>query len=231
MRIHKIALFNIQYKTMNLFYLITIFIIDFLGNTSPASTASRVDILPYYQEASFTPYWFENEVDIPLGFHRIPDFQLTDQFGHTFSQSNLEDKIYVVDFFFTSCPGICPQMTQNMSSIQDAFLKEEDVVLLSYSVTPEYDSPDVLQEYAEIKGVVEGKWYLLTGDRKQIYTLGRDYYFVEEDLGIQKSAQDFLHTENFILVDKQGYLRGIYNGLSKTSVNQLIADIKTLQKQ
>jgi protein SCO1/2 len=134
----------------------------------------------------------------------------------------------VADFFFTSCPGICPKMTSNMLLIQEAFKDNDKVELLSHSVMPEFDSVSVLKSYADAKGVIDNKWHLVTGERELIYDLGRNYYFVEEDLGIDKTCDDFLHTENFVLIDQQGYIRGIFNGLNKSSVNQLIADIKTL---
>jgi len=186
--------------------------------------------LPYYNEATFTPHWFDDLASVPGGFHQIPEFSLVNQQGQEFTDSDVEDKLFVVDFFFTSCPGICPKMTSNMALVQEAFLEDKDVLLLSHSVTPEYDDVEMLRRYAEQKGVIDSKWHLLTGERDVIYDLGRNHYFVEEDLGVQKDLDDFLHTENFILVDKHRYIRGIYNGLNKTSVNQLIADIKTLQK-
>jgi protein SCO1/2 len=102
---------------------------------------------------------------------------------------------------------------------------------LSHSVTPEHDSIPVLKEYAEDKGIDSQKWHLVTGDRDQIYKLGRKDYFVEEDLGLEKDIDEFLHTENFVLIDKDKHIRGIYNGLNKTSVSQLIADIKTLKRE
>ncbi|CAN0344778.1 unnamed protein product [Chrysoparadoxa australica] len=102
-------------------------------------------------------------------------------------------------------------------------------MILSHSVTPNYDSVPVLKEYARMKNIVEGKWHLLTGDRDEIYALGRNSYFAEEDLGLAKDPDDFLHTENFILVDGNRHIRGIYNGLNKTAIQQLIIDIKTLE--
>lgn len=189
---------------------------------------SRVENLPYYMEATFTPYWFDDKSDVPSDFHRIPAFDLLNQSGEKVTEKSFEGKFYVADFFFTTCPGICPKMTANMSLLQKAFLDEEQVLLLSHSVTPEYDSVSVLKTYAEKKGVVDSKWHLVTGERDHIYDLGRNNYFVEEDLGIKKDIDDFLHTENFILVDKNRHIRGIYNGLNKNSVDQLIADIKLL---
>ncbi len=191
---------------------------------------SRVAILPYYEEASFTPKWLTASDEVLTDFHRIPDFKLVNQLGDTITEATFKDKIYVTDFFFTSCPGICPKMTKNMSLLQDAFATDDEVLLLSHSVTPEIDSVTRLKKYAEDKGVNAQKWHLATGERQQIYSLGRNAYFVEEDLGVLKDINDFLHTENFVLIDKNKHIRGIYNGLNKTAVQQLIADIKTLKK-
>jgi protein SCO1/2 len=122
-------------------------------------------------------------------------------------------------------------MTTNMAVLQETFFEDDEVLLLSHSVTPVTDSVPILKNYAETKGVNSNKWHLVTGDRQQIYNLGRKAYFVEEDLGEEKTEDDFLHTENFVLVDKNKHIRGIYNGLNKTSIQQLIADIETLKKE
>ena len=201
------------------------------GCNSKKPKSSRVEQLPYYSEATFTPKWFNSRAEIPEGFHQIPPFELINQNGETITQSDFEGKIYVADFFFTTCPGICPKMTANMADVQNAFLDDESVLLLSHSVTPTRDSIEALKSYALAKGVVDTKWHLATGDRSLIYELGRKFYFAEEDLGLEKGEDDFLHTENFLLVDGQGHLRGIYSGLNKTDVQQLIADIKTLQRE
>jgi protein SCO1/2 len=192
---------------------------------------SRVANLPFYNEATFTPNWLEvgsNELDM---FHKIPEFNLTNQLGETVTQNTFRDKIYITDFFFTTCPGICPKMTANMSVLQEEFLNDNEILLLSHSVTPETDSVSVLKDYADAKGIVSSKWHLVTGKRKMIYDLGRESYYVEEDLGEQKTEDDFLHTENFVLIDKDKHIRGIYNGLNKTDVQQLIADVKTLKEE
>jgi protein SCO1/2 len=192
---------------------------------------SRVEALPYYQEATFTPFWLgENEV-LSDTFHQISPFQLVNQDGNTITEKTFENKIYVTDFFFTICPGICPKMMKNMAVLQDEFKQDEEILLLSHSVTPTMDTVEVLKEYANNKGVISDKWHLVTGDRTQIYKLGRKDYFIEEDLGLEKEADEFLHTENFVLIDKNRHIRGIYNGLNKSSVQQLIADIQTLKKE
>lgn len=192
---------------------------------------SRVNTLPYYSDASFTPHWLESNSKQLQSFHKIPEFSLTNQEGQKISSKTFENKIYITDFFFTSCPGICPKMTVNMSVLQEQFKDDADVLLLSHSVTPIKDSVSVLKEYATAKGITSNKWHLVTGDRQQIYNLGRQAYFVEEDLGETKTEDDFLHTENFVLIDKNNHIRGIYNGLNKTAIQQLIADVKTLKKE
>ena len=197
---------------------------------SEKEVESRVVTLPYYNEASFTPKWFNNVEDLET-FHKVPSFNLIDQNGESVTGQTFKEKIYVTDFFFTTCPGICPKMTENMALVQEAFKDDPEVLLLSHSVTPETDSVQVLKTYAENKGAISNKWYLVTGDRKQIYDLGRKTYFVEQDLGQEKDEDEFLHSENFVLIDKNKHIRGIYNGLNATAVQQLIADIKTLEKE
>ncbi len=219
-----------SYNKRNLLLVVLAISLGF-GCSKKSEMQSRVDSLPYYSEASFTPHWFNKESDSLATFHSIPSFSLTSQEGATITEADLDNKIYVANFFFTSCPGICPRMTDNLKIVQEEFLDDDNVLLLSHSVTPDIDSVSVLKAYAQKRKIVSDRWLLLTGDRDQIYNLGRQSYFVEEDLGEEKSNDDFLHTENFILVDKNKHIRGIYNGLNKTSVQQLIADIKTLEKE
>lgn len=195
------------------------------------SNKSRVETLPFYDEATFTPHWIAPDDNALDNFHRISPFTLINQDGATITRETFQDKIYVADFFFTVCTGICPKMTSNMMMLQEEFINDDEVLLLSHSVTPEQDSVAVLKAYAEIKGIVSQKWHLVTGSQKEIYKLGRRDYFVEEGLGIDKEEDEFLHTENFVLVDKNGHIRGLYNGLNKTSVNQLIADVHTLKNE
>lgn len=206
-------------------------ILLFLLISCSKENQSQVEALPYFDEASFLPHWIDNKSKELDGFHKIPAFSLTNQEGETISDKTLEGKIYVANFFFTSCPGICPQMTSNMDILQKEFLNDNEVMLISHSVTPSRDSVSILKNYAEKRGIISAKWSLLTGDREQIYNLGRNAYFIEENMGIEKTIDDFLHTENFVLVDKNKHIRGIYNGLNKTSIEQLIFDIKTLKKE
>ncbi|WP_434035918.1 SCO family protein [Formosa sp. 4Alg 33] len=192
---------------------------------------SRVDYLPYYEDESFTPNWITPGSEEEQTFHKIPDFKLVNQLGDTITQKTFEDKIYVTDFFFTICPGICPQLAESMLKVQDEFKDDPDVLMLSHSVMPSTDSVPVLKAYAKSHNVINNKWHLVTGDKKEIYDLGRNQYFVENDLGVPKSLDDFLHTENFLLIDKNKHIRGIYNGLNRASIAQLITDIKALKTE
>ncbi len=193
--------------------------------------SSRVETLPFYEDATFLPHWLEAGSDDLTDFHRISDFNLMNQEGEIITHENLDNQIYVADFFFATCPGICPQMTDNMKILQEEFMNDDEVMLISHTVTPERDTVDALKAYAELKGINSEKWHLLTGDREQIYKLGRLDYFIEEDLGLGKEVDDFLHTENFVLIDKNKNLRGIYNGLKSNDIDQIIADIKTLKQE
>lgn len=192
---------------------------------------ARVEHLPFFNDKTFTPHWITPGSEEEKAFHKIPDFKLTNQLGETITQQTFDEKIYVVDFFFTSCPGICLKMTNNMTKIQEEFKDDQGLLILSHSVTPSIDSVSVLSDYASKYDVIANKWHLVTGDREEIYSLGRDHYFVENDLGEPKNLDDFLHTENFLLIDTNKHIRGIYNGLNRASVAQLIVDIKALKEE
>ena len=203
------------------------FILFFIG-LSLLSCKDETRKLPYYNTSDYTPVWELPDND---NFHKIRPFQLTDQQGKSFTEQNLHEKIAVVNFFFTTCPGICPKMANSMSVLQKDFLNDDAVVLVSHSVTPDQDSVPVLAKYAKKNKVVYNKWKLLTGSKEEIYNLGRKFYFVEEDLGENKDSSIFLHTENFVLIDKNRNIRGIYNSLDPTSMASLNEDIKVLEKE
>ncbi len=196
---------------------------------SARSTAPN-DKLPYYQEATFTPIRLSSDAAALDTLHKVSPFRLINQDSQVITDQTFDNKIYVTNFFFTTCPGICPEMTNNMVDIQDLISGYDDVALLSHSVTPERDTVAALRAYAKEYGVLSDKWHLVTGDRQEIYQLGRKDYFVEEDLGMERDLDEFLHTENFVLVDKNKHIRGIYNGLNKSSLRLLMDDIHTLRK-
>ena len=187
--------------------------------------------LPYYADGDFTPQWFASPADVPADFHAIPAFSLTDQQGRAVTEAALDGHITVANFFFTACPGICPMTTANMVRVQATFADDEGVALLSHSVTPEADSVAALQTFADRMGVLADRWHLVTGARDQIYALGKDAYFADDDLGEANPDAAFTHTESFYLVDGQRRIRGIYNGMNAASVTQLIEDVRTLQTE
>lgn len=199
------------------------------GETASTKQAT----LPYYDEASFTPHWFDAPTDVPVNFHKIPSFTLLDQNGQVITEDTVEGKLYVANFFFTACPGICPMTMSNMAKVQKAFEEDEDILFLSHSVTPEKDSVAALQAFAQKMHALSSKWYLVTGDREQIYNLGKNFYFAEEDLGetdqVESRDAAFLHTESFFIIDQDRRIRGVYNGMNTASVTQLIADVRALQ--
>ena len=185
--------------------------------------------LPIYQPNRVDASLVDSTIQYKKKYHKIADFELINQNGETVTQDTYKDKIYVADFFFTTCQTICPIMTDQMFRVQQEILNDDEVMLLSHSVTPEIDSVAQLKRYAIEKGVNDKKWNLVTGDRKQIYDLARKSYLVVKD----DNSEDYgmVHTENFALIDKNKQIRGLYNGVSPTSVDSLIQDIKRLKKE
>jgi protein SCO1 len=203
--------------------------------SAPAMEIAHPDALPFYGDPSFTPTCFPPD-SVPRTFHRIRDFTLTDQRGATLTQHDVAGKVYIANFFFTSCPGICPTTMGSMSRLQRAIATYHDVVLVSHSVAPEADSVEALKAYALKMNAVSATWRLATGSRSEIYDLGRRYYFADEDLGDRRSTagdstERFLHTEHFFLVDRHRRIRGIYNGMNRSSVDQLIVDVQKLRSE
>ena len=188
------------------------------------------DELPIYHPTQLDRRLVDPEVRKRGGEHRIMDFSLMDQTGGTFTLADVGDRIIVADFFFTTCPTICPKMTVEMTRVQKAFKDEPRLLLLSHSVTPEIDSVAVLADYAALHGADPDRWRFLTGERKQIYALARRSYFAALDEG-DGGPDDFVHTENFVLVDPQRRLRGFYDGTSAADVDRLIKDIHKLLKE
>lgn len=191
----------------------------------------QISALPYYGSAEFSPHWFSPDSPELATFHQVSDFSLINQQGQMIDQHSVKDKIYVASFFFTSCPGICPRMRSQLSKVQAQFIQDDGVMILSHSIQPGKDTVEVLQTYAQENHIQSGKWQLLTGGRDEIYTLARQDYFANEDLGEFVSKQDFLHTENLVLVDHNRHIRGIYNGLNNGSVELLLQDILVLQQE
>ena len=186
--------------------------------------------LPIYNPSMVNPELVDTTVQYICKYHSIADFSFTNQNGKTITQKDYEGKIYVADFFFTTCGSICPKMTTNLVEVQKAFVNNPKVMLLSHTVFPETDSVSVLKEYAKKNGVIDSKWNLVTGDKKQIYTMARKSYLAVK-LGKPEELYDMVHTENFVLVDSKRRVRGFYDGTKKEEIERLIDDINFLCTQ
>jgi len=186
--------------------------------------------LPIYNPADVNPKLVDESLLHIRRNHKVLDFKLINQNGDTITQEDYKNKIYVADFFFTRCMTICPVMTNNMGKLQEVFKEDDDIKFLSHSVTPVMDSVPILKEYAIKKGVIDSKWNITTGTKKHIYELARKSYFAVLDEG-DGGLQDFIHTENFVLVDKKRQIRGYYDGTDLDDIQRLIADIKILKNE
>ncbi len=185
--------------------------------------------LPVYQPAMVNSELVDSTLHDLKKYHTIADFELTNQNGETISQANYANKIYIADFFFTTCPSICPIMTKNMAKVQQQIRDDDEVLLLSHSVTPQIDSVAQLKKYALEKGVLDTKWNLVTGDKKQIYELARKSYLAVKTDG-DGGPFDMIHTENFILVDKERRIRGFYDGTNSEAIAKLMDDLAILKE-
>lgn len=205
--------------------IVLLFILPYISGCSD----SEISKLPYYNTPDFTPAWLPGKD--AEGIHKISDFSLTDQDGKQITGADLKGQIHLANFFFTTCPRICPAMTKNLLKIQKEFQKEDDIKLVSYSVMPWSDSVSSLKNYEKTFSIRNGMWYLLTGSTSEIYELARRSYFAEEKAGYNSDSTEFLHTEHVLLVDKNGHLRGIYNGTLALDAERMIEDIRILKEE
>ena len=201
--------------------------ITLAGCSQTALETPQVERLPFYIDSDLTPVWLDREAEASV--RPIEPFSFVDQSGEQLSRDNLEGKIYVASFIFTTCGGICPRVVSNLLRIQAEYIDDPALVLLSYSVQPNVDSVEVLDGYAREKGIEHDKWRLLTGDKDDIYALARSSYFADVGPDFGRNDADFLHTEKVMLVDGHGRIRGVYNGLVASDMTRLIEDIETLK--
>lgn len=185
--------------------------------------------LKVFQPAEVSSELVDSTLRYVKKYHTIADFSLINQNGETITEDDYKDRIYVADFFFTTCQTICPIMTDHMVQIQEALAQDNNVLLLSHTVTPEIDSVPQLKKYAIEKGVNDEKWNLVTGDKKEIYDLARKSYLVAKDNPYEEF--DLIHTENFVLVDKKKRIRGFYDGTDSEAIEKLLEDIQILKKE
>ncbi len=186
-------------------------------------------MLKIFQPADISTELVDTTLQYVKKYHTIANFSLTNQNGKIITQEDYKDKIYVADFFFTTCQTICPIMTGNMFKIQEELKNDPEIMLLSHTVTPEIDTVAQLKKYALEKGVNEAKWNLVTGDKKEIYNLARKSYLAAKDVPFQE--YDLIHTENFVLIDKKKRIRGFYDGTDSKSIEKLLLDIEILKQE
>lgn len=180
------------------------------------------EALPYYNSQNLTPTWDSNKK------HKIANFNLVDQTGKNFNTDSLKGKIYVANFFFTTCPSICPKMTKHFKLLQDSISAMQHVEIVSFTVMPWVDTVNKLQAYGEENNIDPVKWHLLTGDKSKIYALGRASFFADNNKLSDTST--FIHTDKMYLIDKQQQIRGVYNATNMNDIVRVLADIKILEK-
>ena len=188
------------------------------------------EVLPIFQPAQVNEELVDSTIQHVKKYHTIADFSLINQNGKTVTQDTYNNKIYIADFFFTTCQTICPIMTDHMVILQNKLKLNPDVMLLSHTVTPEIDSVAQLKKYALNKGVLDSKWNLVTGDKKEIYQLARKSYLAVKSTG-DGGEYDMIHTENFILVDQKKRIRGYYDGTLEEDIESLLNDIDILKQE
>ncbi|MDP4933449.1 MAG: SCO family protein [Salibacteraceae bacterium] len=185
--------------------------------------------LPFYLDAQLSPVWIEDDSSAFRTIHQIDDFEFTDQKGESFGSKNLENKVYIANFFFTTCPGICKLMTKELHAVQDSFAANHAIDIVSFSVMPWIDTVEQLQYFQEMNDIDGGVWHFLTGEKAVIYNVARQSFFADEGFGKSVTgSSDFLHTENVMLIDKQKRIRGVYSGTSRLDISRMIEDVKQL---
>jgi protein SCO1 len=186
-------------------------------------------VLPIFQPAEVNAEMVDSTLQHVKKYHEVSNFKLTNQNGVTISEKDYQDKIYIADFFFTTCQTICPIMTDHMEQLQEELKEQQDVLLLSHTVMPEVDSVAQLKKYALENGVDDTKWNLVTGDKKQIYDLARRSYLAAKEN--PENPYGLIHTENFVLVDRENRIRGFYDGTDPEVIAQVLQDIEMLKNE
>jgi|TARA_R110002020_G_scaffold30237_2_gene95324 protein SCO1/2 len=219
----------LQFFSKYKFFLVVLAVLSVIIISAIYSVLKPTEILPVYQPSEVNAELVDSTLHYKKKYHTIADFSLKNQNGETITQADYNDKIYVADFFFTTCQTICPVMTGHMVEIQEALKNDSDVLLLSHTVQPEVDTVAQLKKYAIEKGVDDRKWNLVTGDKKQIYDLARKSYLAAKDAPY--SPYELIHTENFVLVDTEKRIRGFYDGTLPEDIERLLHDIAVLKKE
>lgn len=219
-----------SFQTLFLLFLmsVTLVCLTNCGSSQKKQVANETP-LPFYNKSDFTPEWIQKNDPKYTKIHTIAPFNFVNQDNQTVNNQTLKGKIYVANFFFTTCGSVCPRMTENLRMIQDAFDVSDDVRLVSHTVMPWVDSLPRLRRFVQRKEIDTKMWHLVTGKKEEIYKLARQSYFAEQEPGFAKKEDEFLHTEHVVLVDKEGRIRGVYNGMVELEVKRLVKDIRTLR--
>lgn len=213
---------------MNRTFIISI-VFSLFGCQSGSEEATEKIELPFYNDETWSAEWINVDDLAYEKIHQISDFKFVNQNGDTITNETFEGKVYVANFFFSTCPTVCPKMEVNLSMIQDRFDNENRVKILSHTVMPWADSVQRLKEYAELNDISAKTWHLVTGEQDQLYKMGRLDYFVDEGFGKGLTdLDDFLHTENIVLIDQKRRIRGVYNGTLKLEMTRMMEDIQQL---
>ncbi|QLE00920.1 SCO family protein [Galbibacter sp. BG1] len=220
----------LQFFSKFKYLFITLFVLSVIIISLIYQALKPKERLKVYEPSMVNAELVDTSIQYIRKYHTIAPFKLINQNGDTVTEANYKDKIYVADFFFTTCLTICPKMTDNMVEIQQHIKNDPEVMLLSHSVTPEIDSVPRLKAYAEEKGVIDAKWNMVTGDKKQIYNLARKSYLAVKTVG-DGGPFDMIHTENFVLVDKKKQIRGFYDGTKEEDIEKLLNDIEILKNE
>ncbi len=220
----------LQFFSKYKFFAVVMLVLSVIIITAIYSILNPQPKLPVYQPNMVNAELVDSTKQHIKKYHTIGDFALLNQNGETVTQKDYENKIYIADFFFTTCPTICPIMTDNMIKLQEILKDQDDVLLLSHTVTPEIDSVSVLKAYAEKKGVNDTKWNMVTGDKEQIYDLARKSYLVAKYEPFD-GEYDMIHTENFVLVDTKRRIRGFYDGTNWDEMEMLLKDLEILKQE
>ena len=216
-------------KTLCKYILIALAVISVSGCGMKEEESTST--LPYYNGSDFTPIWIAPGESVPDSIHKVDQFSFIDQNGETVTNETYEGKIYAANFFFTSCPSICPVMTKNLKTVEDEFADDDEVMFISHSVTPDIDSVERLRQFADTYGIDDSKWHMVTGDKADIYNLAWYSYFADENPGFSEDSSEFIHSEHVLLVDQNGYIRGVYKGTLELEMQRMSDDIAILESE
>jgi protein SCO1/2 len=219
---------KINLKPVEWLKILVLIVVFAAGSTASYQILKPKPRLPIFNPTDLNPAVVDDDLERVGRGHRIGNFDLVDQWGNAVDSSLLSGKIYVADFFFTTCPSICIDMGRNFQKVQQAYVDESRVNLVSHTVMPEVDSVEVMHAYGQRMGAIQGKWHLLTGEKRELYRLARRQYFAVMEEGSSFDEHDFIHTENVILIDENKRIRGFYDGTDDLQMDQLIRDIQIL---